>query len=439
MKRRRGSIIATVLVVLASLSVGAALRFYTLMNTGVDEIKKSISYDEQVGTLNLLVLGVDELDSVHRSDTIILARIDLDRKAAAVMSIPRDTRVSIKGQKKQQKLNHAYAYGGIDLLRDTVVNLTGVPINYYLILNYASFPKIVDAVGGVEINVARRMEYRDKAQNLHISIKPGKQHMNGETGLKYVRFRHDALGDEGRMKRQQQFAQAFLDKVLSPAIIPRIPELVELTLSEIKTDIPLKTAIQLAGHLKDIKRQNIRFFTMPGSAAYIGNVSYWIPDLQSTSTQLTPTAAQQDKMSAKDKPDVTAAPDVSKTPNASNSASAPQTAPDASEIIAAFKEPIAVLNGTGRRGFAREFTGVLEKGGIEVGYTGNARHSDFRYCLVQYPEGKSSETAKRLAQLCGIPDNLVRAAKTDYAASLILGKNNGTEVLERLKKIFASR
>ena len=223
---RRGSIILTVIIALAAFAVGATYRLYSLVTADVGEIKKTINFDERHGTVNVLVLGVDEVEAVHRSDTIILARIDIDRKTASIMSIPRDTRVSIKGRKQPQKLNHAYAFGGIELLRDTVINLTGVPVNYYLVLNYASFPKIVDAIGGVDIDVPRRMQYTDLAQNLHIDFAPGRRHMNGADGLKYVRFRHDSLGDIGRMKRQQEFAKAFLDKVKSPAILPRIPELI---------------------------------------------------------------------------------------------------------------------------------------------------------------------------------------------------------------------
>ena len=447
-RMRRGSIICTILIVIAALSVGAAFRLYTLMNTGVDEIKKTIRYDRQHGTLNLLVLGLDEVEDVNRSDTIILARVDIDRKTASVMSIPRDTRVTIKGH-KQQKLNHAYAFGGLDLLRETVVNLTGVPVNYYLILNYDSFPKIVDAVGGVEIDVAKRMKYSDKAQKLNIDFQPGRQHMNGAQGLRYVRFRMDALGDVGRMQRQQQFAKVFLDKVLSPAILPRLPELIELVLSEIKTDVPIKTAIQLAGQLKDMKKSNIRFFTMPGSAAYIDNISYWIPDLQSASTLLNPNSLpdqKNDGLSGDAPPDKKPAEqpkEERKEQKNDPSVNAPQSddvsPADLQALIASFKEPICVLNGTGRAGLGKQFATIFEKAGIEVAYTGNAKHSDFRYCIVQYPEGKSSETAMKLAKMCGISPNLVRKARIDYAAALVLGKNNDKQVMSKLQELFANR
>lgn len=272
-KKRHGSVWILILAAIAAFSVGVAMRMNTFLNPDTKELKEELKIEEQFGVLNVLVLGVDELENVHRSDTVILARIDIDNRKAVVMSIPRDTRVPSQKHKGYGKLNHAYAFGGIEGLRDTVVNLTGVPINNYLILNYNSFPKIVDAVGGVDLTIKKRMKYTDKAQNLHIDFHPGPAHLNGSDALKYVRFRMDAMGDLGRMKRQQQFAAAFMKKVLTPAILPRLPELVELVLSEIKTDVPLKTGLRIAGRLKSMRLPDVKFFTMPGSAADIDGIS----------------------------------------------------------------------------------------------------------------------------------------------------------------------
>ena len=431
---RRGGIILMLLVALAAFAVGATYRLYSLVNATPEEFKKNIKFDEQHRTLNVLVLGIDDVEEIRRSDTIILARIDIDRKTASVMSIPRDTRVAIKGYKQQQKLNHAYAFGGIELLRDTVVNLTGVPVNYYLILNYASFPKIVDAIGGVDITVPKRMRYTDRAQNLHIDFHPGKKHMNGVDGLKYVRFRMDAMGDMGRMKRQQEFAQAFLNKITTPAILPRIPEVVELTLAEIQTDMPVKTALQLAGQLKDMKISSVRFFTMPGSPAYIGGISYFVPDLQKASEEMDPNFGQTAKKPASDDSSVQKiAPQVN--------SSAVQDLPEESlsSLASRFKAPIAILNGTGKAGLGKKFTSLFEQAGIEVVFTGNAKHSDFRYCLIQYSDKGTLQMAKELARLCGISEKLIRKTKIPYPVALILGKLDNGEVGERLQALLTKQ
>jgi len=430
---RRGGILLTLLIALAAFAVGATYRLYSIVNTTPEEIKKNIRFDEQHGTLNVLVIGIDDVETVRRSDTIILARVDIDRKTASIMSIPRDTRVAIKGHKQQQKLNHAYAFGGIELLRDTVVNLTGVPVNYYLILNYGSFPKIVDAVGGVDITVPKRMKYTDRAQNLYIDFQPGKKHMNGTEGLKYVRFRMDAMGDMGRMKRQQEFAQAFMRKIMTPAILPRIPELVELTLKVIETDLPVKTALQLAVQLKDIKLADVHFFTMPGAPASIGGISYFVPDLQKASQEMDPNFNKESKTispasvsdKSKDIPPATAQ-ELS-------------TEENLSELASRFKSPIAIFNGTGKAGLGKTFSTAFEQAGIEVAFTGNAKHSDFRYCLVQYSNKGTLQTAKELAQLCGISEKLIRKANISYPVALILGKNNNAEVLSRIQSLIVKQ
>ena len=431
---RRGGIILMLLVALAAFAVGATYRLYSLVNATPEEFKKNIKFDEQHGTLNVLVLGIDDVEEVRRSDTIILARIDIDRKTASVMSIPRDTRVAIKGYKQQQKLNHAYAFGGIELLRDTVVNLTGVPVNYYLILNYASFPKIVDAIGGVDITVPKRMRYTDRAQNLHIDFHPGKKHMNGADGLKYVRFRMDAMGDMGRMKRQQEFAQAFLNKITTPAILPRIPEVVELTLAEIQTDMPVKTALQLAGQLKDMKISSVRFFTMPGSPAYIGGISYFVPDLQKASEEMDPNFGQTAKKPASDDSSVQKI-----APQVNSSAVLDLPEESLSSLASRFKAPIAILNGTGKAGLGKKFTSLFEQAGIEVVFTGNAKHSDFRYCLIQYSDKGTLQMAKELARLCGISEKLIRKTKIPYPVALILGKLDNGEVGERLQALLTKQ
>ncbi len=431
---RRGGIILMLLIALAAFAVGATYRLYSLVNATPEEIKKNIKFDEQHGTLNVLVLGIDDVEEVRRSDTIILARIDIDRKTASVMSIPRDTRVSIKGHKQQQKINHAFAFGEIELLRDTVVNLTGVPVNYYLILNYTSFPKIVDAIGGVDINVPKRMRYTDRAQNLHIDFQPGKKHMNGADGLKYVRFRMDAMGDMGRMKRQQEFAQAFLNKITTTAILPRIPEVVELALSEIQTDMPVKTALQLAGQLKDMKLSSVRFFTMPGSPAYIGGISYFVPDLQQASEEMDPNFGYSAKKPASDDANVRKKEPL---PEPASDQNLPEEGLTA--LASRFKAPIAVLNGTGKAGLGKKFTSLFEQAGIEVAFTGNAKHADFRYCLIQYSDKGSLQMAKDLARLCGISEKLIRKTNIPYPVALILGKINNGEVAERLQTLLAKQ
>ncbi|MBQ0055756.1 MAG: LCP family protein, partial [Synergistaceae bacterium] len=164
----------------------------------------------------MLVLGEDDVEGSKRSDTILFVTVELDDKCVKVLALPRDTRVEIPGH-GTHKLNSSFAYGGVELLKTTVENYLKEPILYYVVVNYDNFPKLVDAFGGVDIDVKKRMRYVDRAGHLDINFQPGMQHMDGKNALLYVRFRKDAQGDIGRVQRQQQFIKALLKKAYSPA------------------------------------------------------------------------------------------------------------------------------------------------------------------------------------------------------------------------------
>lgn len=457
-------ILMGLLIAFTATFVGAAYRVYRLTKPSVVVLKNNLKIDQSQGEVTFLLAGIDDVDRVHRSDTIMLVRIDLDNKRIKAMSIPRDTRVTLK-KHGNQKINAAYAYGGIDLLKETVVNLTGAPVNYSVVVSYTAFPKLIDAIGGVDIDVPKRMVYTDKAQKLYINFKPGMQHLNGEDSLKYVRFRHDALGDEGRMKRQQQFVNSVMEKLKSPSIALKIPE-IATTMTEIfKTDLPSETAVQLGLYLKDVDNRDIELFTMPGKAAYIDKLSYWIADLPAaqqkfntwpplrkeepatdpsqaqTEEQLTATkekgqskvhqpatqsvqaSIQDGKQNGSERNDEEL---IAENPNEKNE-DRPIEQLSPKELLDQFGNglsvPLAILNGTGEKGLSKNAAVRMEKLGITVDYQGNAKHYDYHYSLIYYPKGQK-QTAKLLANLCQIPQNLVIEKNSSNKLALVLGKDN---------------
>ena len=231
--------------------------------------------DPLLGTTNVLIVGLD----AARSDALALAVIDRRSQSVRVLSIPRDSRVSIPGRLSQDKINHVYAFGGLDLTKRTVMELFNITINYSIVLDFASFPKIIDLIGGIDIYVERRMVYRDRSQGLFINIPEGQQHMDGETALHYVRFRSDPMADIGRIRRQQRFMSAVMEKLKSSSIIPRIPSLVGEVVSAVRTDISPREALQMLRFLNSLERDNIKMMTLPGSPAIIGGINYWTVDV----------------------------------------------------------------------------------------------------------------------------------------------------------------
>lgn len=229
----------------------------------------------------IMIMGVDERsDDVGRSDTLMLATIDPDLDKAALLSIPRDTRVKIRGH-GYDKINAAYAYGGERLTERTVEEFLGVNIDHYVIINTKAFKAVIDAIGGVDINVEKRMYYEDPWDDdggLIIDLRPGMQHMDGKTAVTYVRYR-DEEGDIGRIRRQQKFMRACMDKVTSPAIIPNLPSVVSEIMNSVRTDLSVRQIMEFAGTLKSAQKNGLETEMVPGRPLYIDGISYWIPDI----------------------------------------------------------------------------------------------------------------------------------------------------------------
>ena len=229
----------------------------------------------------IMIMGVDEReDDVGRSDTLMIATIDPAKDKAALLSIPRDTRVKIKGH-GYDKINAAYAYGKENLTHRTVEDFLGVNIDHYVIINVKAFVNIIDAIGGVDIDVEKRMYYEDPWDDdggLLIDLRPGSQHMDGKTAVTYVRYR-DEEGDIGRIKRQQKFMKACMDKVTSPSIITKLPSVVSEVMNSVKTDLSMRQLLEFAGTLKNAQQNGLDAEMVPGRPLYIEGISYWIPDI----------------------------------------------------------------------------------------------------------------------------------------------------------------
>lgn len=263
------------------IAAGAGALFASSSLFDEKPVVKKTERMPSTGKTVVMLMGVDEREGdVGRSDTLMIATLDPKKHKAAILSVPRDTRVKIKGH-GFDKINAAYAYGGHLLTQNTVEDLLGVEMEHYVIINVNAFTKIIDAIGGVDINVEKRMYYEDPWDDnggLVINLYPGQQHMDGKTAITYVRYR-DEEGDIGRITRQQKFMQAVMDKLTSPAIIPRIPSIISEVVDSINTDLSVKQMIEFAAALKEAQSYGLQTEMLPGRPMYIGGISYWIPDL----------------------------------------------------------------------------------------------------------------------------------------------------------------
>lgn len=235
-------------------------------------------------SFTILILGTDERkdETQARSDTIMLAFVDTKFQKISILSLPRDTYINIPGVRNKTKLNHAHAIGGTKLTADTLQDYLGVNIDYYIETNFAGFAKVIDALGGIDILVEKHMYYRPEG----IDLQEGLQHLDGDKALQYVRFRSDGQGDVGRIERQQKFLHAVTDKLLTPQTIIKLPKIVEAVSQAIKTDMEYPTLLSLAGIAKNLNSKSVSTNMLPGTAEYIGGVSYWKANQEETTQML---------------------------------------------------------------------------------------------------------------------------------------------------------
>lgn len=195
------------------------------------------------------------------ADTIVLAQLRPDG-TTKLLSIPRDTWVNVPDH-GWGKINGANPHGGPDTLVSTVQNLTGVKVDAYALLSLNAMRAMTTAVGGVTLNVAQDMKYDDNAGKLHIDLKAGRQHLSGAEAEGYLRFRHDNLGDIGRVARQQNFLSALLGKIRSPLNWWRLPGIVGAIDHNMKSNLSREQVAQVLGVI--LGGPEVTMYSVPGN------------------------------------------------------------------------------------------------------------------------------------------------------------------------------
>ena len=254
-------------------------------NTSIEKVNTPV--DKLNQQINILLIGLDDgdpdnPDGPRRSDTMMVASVDFQNKAINLLSIPRDTRVPIPSHVGYDKIAHAYFYGGSDLAVRTVTEFLHIPIHYYIAIDWQSFIKVVDILGGVDLNVEHDMNYDDPYENLSIHLSKGNQHLDGEKAGQYVRFRHDELGDIGRVERQQHFLQALNSQMLQSGTILKLPALMTTISKYVHTDMNMYDLAKVGNLLRDMKANSLHSEMVPGDFKTINDISYWSPDIDKT-------------------------------------------------------------------------------------------------------------------------------------------------------------
>lgn len=249
------------------------------MNDSTDEELKASAKEIDVEPFSVLLLGIDERENdVGRTDTMIVATVNPNLGTIKMLSIPRDSRVEIVGNKTVEKINHAYARGGVAMSIDTVENLLSIPIDYYVAVNMEGFLSVIDTVGGIEVT-----NDMDLAHGSY-SFPQGEIKLSGKEALIYSRIRYeDPRGDFGRQMRQKQILEALLKEAKDPKIILQLGDILDVLGDNIRMNF---TASELKDFSSLYKKLNNEIDLMQfenGVGQRIGKYWYYILDEQEVS------------------------------------------------------------------------------------------------------------------------------------------------------------
>jgi polyisoprenyl-teichoic acid--peptidoglycan teichoic acid transferase len=280
-KKNKWLRITGIIFLLILISLGAYLfTVYRSLTTAVDTMHEPVQREqrarepkpvtfEKKEPFAVLMLGVDERSGDKgRSDTIIALAVNPAKNSIKMLSIPRDTRTDIIGRGTLDKINHAYAFGGVEMSMDTVENFLNIPIEYYIKVNMEGFQEIVDAVGGVTVNNEFAFT-QDK-----INFAEGTLNLNGKEALAYVRMRkQDPSGDFGRQKRQRQVIQGVISKGASLGSLTKFDNIFEALGNNVKTNITFDEMVDIQGNYREAAG-NIEQMKLNVTGQYIGGISY---------------------------------------------------------------------------------------------------------------------------------------------------------------------
>ena len=250
--QRRGGLLRGVFLVLLALFVLLLLYLFLPFGSG-----------------RAVILGSDaRAGEPSRSDTIMVAG------TGGLLAVPRDTLVEVPGV-GQDKINAAFAIGGPELAVETLEGLTELPIENYVILNFGGVEEIVNALGGITVNVEEPIETEQDGE--FFSIPAGTRELTGDEALAYVRYRGGPTADIGRIGRQQRFLAALAGEVSSPGNLPRLPSTARAIWRNVETNMGPFEAARFAIRLAILGgTSNSELY--PGTPQYINGISYWVPD-----------------------------------------------------------------------------------------------------------------------------------------------------------------
>jgi LCP family protein required for cell wall assembly len=223
-----------------------------------------------MGDRRIVVMGTDHVST----NTDVMFTVQLRDGRTELTQVPRDTFIE-SDRHGVMKANALYSSGGPEMVKQELSKLLSAKVDRYLVLNLNAVQRLADAIGGVEVDVPKRMVYVDNSQGLYIDLYPGRQLLKGEALEGFLRFRHDELGDIGRMERQKLVLKEVFKKLANPAMATRLPELMNIAGKDVLTDLSPVDMGALVSAMATTKLSSSR---LEGTPYWHEDISYWLPD-----------------------------------------------------------------------------------------------------------------------------------------------------------------
>jgi polyisoprenyl-teichoic acid--peptidoglycan teichoic acid transferase len=283
-KKRTWLRVVGIILLLMLLGGGAyAYSIYHSLNSAVETMHEPIDRDKsskrdkevefkEQQPFSVLLMGVDERkNDKGRSDTMIVLTVNPETKSVKMLSIPRDTLTDIVGHGTRDKINHAYAFGGVEMAMDTAEEMLDIPIDYYVQINMEGFEDIVNAVGGITVNNDLSFEAGG------YTFPKGSVDLNGKKALAFTRMRYeDPRGDFGRQLRQRQIIQGIIREGASVSSLWKFDDIFDALGSNVKTNLKFEEMVDIQKHYKDAANDIEQIKIEGGSGTRIDNIYYYV-------------------------------------------------------------------------------------------------------------------------------------------------------------------
>ena len=422
-KARRKKIVIAVVAVAAALLIGggaAAFGYLSYLNNqfhsgieDLDALNEALVVTDSAPTdpFYVLLMGTDGRpgEETYRSDSIILARIDPGNKRCVLVSIPRDTYAYVEGSGGMDKINAAFAYGGPVGAVNAVENFAGVDISHYAEINFESFCSLVDALGGVEVDVPIEIDDPDAGGY----VPAGVQVLDGEHALIFCRSRATIIGDYQRQANQRIFLQAVASKVLASDPGTMLNAINAIAAS-VSTDMNVDEIYSIANSLKGLTPNDIYTYTVPSEPELIDGVSYIVPDEE----------AWTEMMSIIDSgglPDEQVWDIAGVIPDEYNAAANADGAAASSDLNIDYTQyPITVRNGGGIEGSASAVADRLASAGYQINDTGNTSQFVYDDTLVIYNDAADLAVANDIVRILGVGTPVESAGRYEFDGRLMV-------------------